>query len=365
MKKKLIVGLMSALLVVSVIAGCGSSKATSMDYASAEAMPVAEEAYATDDIYMNEAAMATEGSYDTGTAETPEEEATTVEGSETQSVAANRKLIKTVNMDVETEEFDTLMQKINQRIEDLGGYAESMSVSGRTYYDDSSNRYASMTIRVPSAKLDAFVSEVSEISNVTNKSESAEDITLQYVDTKSRRDSLKVEQERLQELLEEAEDLETIIALESRMTEVRYQLESYESQLRTYDNLVDFSTVYLYINEVKRLTPQVEESRWDKIRVGFAESIYDVAEGLLDFGVGFIIAIPYLIIWAIVITAIILIIRLIVKRNKKKKAQQIAEQQARTQAQQVAAAQLKTELQQQSAQAQAQQAAQQNDTTQK
>lgn len=349
MKKKIVFGFMSVLLVVGLIAGCGSSSDKAASYERTEEAAPAEE-YATDDIYMNEA-MATEEGYDSGSVEEP-----AAEGGETQSVAANRKLIRNVNMGVETEEFDTLLVKINQKIEQLGGYAESTNISGRSYGDDSSDRYASMTIRVPSAKLDEFVSEVSEISNVTNKSESAEDITLQYVDTKSRRDSYQMEYDRLQELLDEAEDLDTIIALESRLTEVRYQLESYESQLRTYDNLVDFSTVYLDINEVKRLTPQVEESRWDKIKVGFVESIYNVTEGLMDFGVGFIIAIPYLIIWAIVIVVIILIIRLIIKLVQKRDAKRYAQQQA----QQAAYAQQQAQQQAQAQQQDKEQQSKQN-----
>ncbi len=339
MKKKIVIGFMSVLVVVGLIAGCGSSGDKASSYDMTEEAAPAGEAYATDDIYMNGATAVEEEAYDSRSMEEP----AAAEGGETQSVAANRKLIKNVNMEVETEDFDTLVMKVEQKTQQLGGYAESTNISGRSYgvYDDSSQtRYASMTIRVPSAKLDEFVSEVSEISNVINKNESAEDITLQYVDTKSRRDSYQVEYDRLQELLDEAKDLDTIIALESRMTEVRYQLENYESQLRTYDNLVDFSTIYLNISEVKRLTPQVEESRWDKIRVGFVESIYNVTDGLLDFGVGFIIVLPYLLIWAIIIVVIILIIRAIIKalnkRDEKieaKKRAAYAQQQALTQKQ--------------------------------
>ncbi len=64
---------------------------------------------------------------------------------------------------------------------------------------------------------------------MTSQSESAEDVTLQYTDTESRIASLKNEQERLNALLEKADTLENIFKLEERLTEVRYELENYQS----------------------------------------------------------------------------------------------------------------------------------------
>jgi len=314
--KKTVLRLVSVVLMVIAISGCGSK---SEDYASSESYDAsyatAGEEYATDDIYaVEEAAPAMESP-----APAEGESAKAVETNAATAVDSNRKLIKNVNLSVQTEEFDTLMSKIDLRIEQIGGYAESTNVSGKNYYDEASSRTANLTIRIPSSKLEEFVNNISEISNVTNKSESAEDVTLQYVDTEAHRDSLKIEQKRLEELLEQADTLEAIIALENRMTEVRYQLESYESQLRMYDNLVDYSTIYLYVEEVNRITPQVDESRWDRIRVGFVESLYDVASGFLDFIVAFIIALPFLIVWAVIITLVVLITKGILRYRKQRK----------------------------------------------
>ena len=81
-------------------------------------------------------------------------------------------------------------------------------------------------------------------------------MTLDYVDVESRKKMLETEQQRLLELLETAESLDDILTIESRLTEVQYELDSKESQLRTYDNQIDYSTVYLDIDEVVRYTPQ-------------------------------------------------------------------------------------------------------------
>ncbi len=53
------------------------------------------------------------------------------------------------------------------------------------------------------------------------------------------------------ELLAEAESIDSVIAIESRLSDVRYEIESIGSQLRSYDDLVTFDTISISIAEVK------------------------------------------------------------------------------------------------------------------
>ena len=304
------------LIMGMVLAGCGgSSESASVNYKSAEAPAEAiEYEYATDDIYMEtvtEEAAAEEAIADesgAGSAESPEVQDT------------ERKLIKTVNMDVETEQFDVLMQTINDKTTTLGGYVEFSNTYNGSHYYGNQKRNANLTLRIPAQNLDDFLETVSETSNVINKSEDVEDVTLQYVDMKSRKDALTTEHDRLLELLEQAETVEDIITIEGRLSEVRYQMESIESQLRTLQNQVSYSTVHLYIEEVVKYTPVKELSFFEKITTGFAESLYDVGNGIVNFIVSFIIHIPYLVVWAVIIVAAVLIFKAIRKGSPKRKA---------------------------------------------
>ena len=54
-----------------------------------------------------------------------------------------------------------------------------------------------------------------------------------------------MEQDRIWALLEKADTLDAVIALEKRLSEIRYDLESMESQLRLYDNQVEYSILRL------------------------------------------------------------------------------------------------------------------------
>lgn len=329
------------LTAAMLLSGCGGS---SMEMAADTATTTTEAYYNSDggnyksnDIYVTETAA--EEAIEAEAPAAPAEGGGGVEVKKTE-----RKLIKNVDLYVETETFDELLATVDNKTESLGGYIESSyTYNGSSYYGGG-RRNASLTIRIPAEKLDEFLSTVAEVSNVTSRNERVSDVTLQYVDLESHKKTLQAEQERLLELLEQAETIEDIIALEGRLSEVRYQIESMESQLRTYDNQVDYSTVFLEIEEVNKITPVKEQTVGEKIVTGFTENLYDVGEGLLDFGIWFITHIPSLVVWAVVIFIIVLIIKGIRKRHQKKKLKkQLMAQQAGMQTQAAASGQTKAD----------------------
>lgn len=306
MKRK---GLILGCTLAVLLTGCGAS-AGSMK--NAVTSTVTTEAAMDDAYFYDYSEMESEEAV----LEAPEENDTGSADIEVQDT--NRKLIRNVDMDVETEEFDALLVNVQNRISSLSGYLESSDVYNGSYsasYRDL--RSAHLTARIPAEHLDEFLSLVSETANVVRKDETVTDVTLQYVDMQSHKTVLLTEQERLMELLEQAESIEDIITLESRLSEVRYQIESMESQLRTFDNQVSYSTVYLYIEEVKTYTPVKEQTRLEKMASGFKESLAGVGNGFLDFCVSLVIALPYLIVWVVVIVLLVLLIRLIVKKTAK------------------------------------------------
>lgn len=220
---------LSALLGVSACGGSSRSSQTAvaMTEAAYENMAAAESAAGTDwdDPAQWEGAADKAGVTDTA--------------SLGQAIPPNRKLIRNVTLSVETDAFDQMMKTLTDKVGELGGYVEQSDISGNSlnYQNELVPRYASLTVRVPIDRLDGFVSTVEANGNITNKSENTQDVTLQYSDLESRKKSLSVEQERIWALLEKADTLEAVIALEERLSEIRYQLESMESQLRLYDNL--------------------------------------------------------------------------------------------------------------------------------
>lgn len=312
--KKIVLSVLSCMVAVSLAACGSSSRSSGYKYAAYDAAPAAAnyESYAeTESVYGGYAEEAiANGSVELGDKETFNDTA--------------RKLIKTYNLSLETDSFDALLPSIDSEITNLGGYVQNLDTyNGSSYNYSSSSRYCYLTARIPTKNLEAFVSFVGNAANVTNKNLSVEDITLDYVDTSSRKKTYEVEYDRLLSLLEKAENMEDIITIESRLSEVRYHLESMESQLRTYDNLVDYATVYININEVKVFTEPEPETYGQKIARSFKDGFNRAKDGLADFFVGFVGAVPTLVVLAVIAAIVILIIKGINRANRKKREKKL------------------------------------------
>lgn len=326
---KLAAGLLAAALLGVSVTGCGNAKSENASSDYYETAAYADETAGYDTVANDVAGAAdyemqaeedfADGDYGLEGSLTAEEKGSSTgqaaEPSAAQTVAKqdSKKIIKRYNYSYETENFDEARAYLKQKIDAYDGYISSSEVYG------SGKRSLYLTARIPAENSDRFVGELGSLGTMVSQSESAEDITLQYADTQSRIASLKTEQERLLDLLKQADSLESIITLEDRLTEVRYELENYESQRKLYDDLVTYSTVSITLEEVT-YTVEVDDSTFfTRITTGLEKSFRDIRNGFVNFLVGLIVALPYLVIWGFIIFLIIWIIRSIIKRHRRKK----------------------------------------------
>ncbi len=228
--RKLLLYVVLSLVLLGMLAGCGASESkTAVDYG-----------YKAEDMVGDSVELSTN------------------EGKTQSAMPSNQKLIRKVRMTAETEQMDALLTSLDQRITELGGYVENRQVT-TSGDSQSTRRWADLTIRIPAENLDGFVNNISKTANVLSVNETAEDITLSYVATESRIKALETEQTRLLELLAGAETMEDLLVIESRLTDVRTELEQVNSLLRVYDNQVNYATVELSIRQVQELT-EVQEA---------------------------------------------------------------------------------------------------------
>lgn len=232
----------------------------------------------------------------------------------------NRKWIVTVHMSAETEDLNAVLETLSQRIGELKGYVEDQRIHNGSIYSDRRYRYADLTIRIPAGDVDSFTADVEGMANVISSEQSRDDVTLSYVATESRVKALEAEEARLLELMEQAKNMSDLLEIEARLTDVRYELERNASQLRSYDNKIDYATIYLEIQEVHKLTPVAEQTTWERIAEGFTSSLEGLFEDLVNIFVWFIVSSPYLLVWAAVIFGVVLIVRNLRKRRAAKKA---------------------------------------------
>ena len=297
--KKMTALFLTICMLAAMLTGCGgASKSAAYDVAPAE--------------FKNESSM----SYDAGSGDS----LTSADAGESTALPEGRKWIITVNMSAETEDLDALMDALDGKISALGGYVEDQDSYNGSMYASRRYRSASLTVRIPAEKVDEFTTEVSGIANVVSTNLSREDITLNYVATESRVTALQTEEARLLELMEQAETMADLLEIESRLTDVRYELENRASQLRLYDNQVDYATIYLSIEEVQEYTPTEEPTVWERISGGFTGSLKGLGTGLLNLLVWVLAKSPYLVIVAAVAAGAIAIVRKRKARRAEKKA---------------------------------------------
>ena len=321
MKMRKILGLLlSFLLIAAMFAGCGE-----------KAMAPMENGAAMDSYYepaqggdMNYGVMDSLNRVDM---EKPE--SNKAEGSTTSSTAGegtitpqNQKLIRTIRLNAETEDMDVLLSQVEARINELGGYVEAREIYNGSMYNSKRYRSASLTIRIPAAKLDSFVNHVGEVSNITNNTETTQDVTLQYVAIESRIKALETEQETLLELMKKADNMSDLLTIESRLTDVRYELENISAQLRVYDNKVNYGTIHLSITEVVEYSEPEPENGWQRMANGFIKSAKGVGNGLKEFFIWLITAVPYLLLIGAIGFGIFMIIFCSVRRKQKRRAAQ-------------------------------------------
>lgn len=233
-----------------------------------------------------------------------------------------RKIIKNATVRYETKTYDEFFTGLTECIRKYGAYVESEESYGGSLYDYYSTRRAYLTVRVPLATYDAFMSEACSVTlgTVTYKSENSTDVTMAYVDTESRITSLETEYDALIAILEKASKLEDVISLQSRISEVTYELETYKAQLRKYDDLISYCTVSIDVTEVEKVTQNVSEMTFgEKIRTGLTDTFEDIASDASDFAVWFVTSLPYFLIWGVLLAAGIAILYLLIVRCRKRR----------------------------------------------
>lgn len=289
-KRGLLFGLLAGILIVS---GCGAAKSSSDNAAG----------------YWETGSYSEDINFEVGSESAGETDAS---AGELLSESMEAKIIRTCSITLETTEFEEAIGSAQARAAALGGYIEASTVSAQ----NRARRSASMTVRVPAQKLDEWRSGIEEAGTITYSEENSRNVTLEYVDLDSHVTALRTEQEALLGMLEKADQMEDIIAIQSQLTSVRYEIESYESQLRVLQDMVNYSTVYLSIREVERESSQ-DSGFFGEAFGRLGDTVYEMGQGLRSLGIFLIGELPVLVLLAALITVIVCAVR---ARRRKRKA---------------------------------------------
>ena len=318
--KRLITIIMALAMVLCIFTGCGASR---KEFNSAADMAVTEDYdggwfdaemewdVVEDEVTFEEMAAGEAApmespmapSYDKNSNDSPD--ADSVPQSE-------RKIIKNKSIDVQTTDIKAFVSELKKQVSAVGGYIESSS-----NYKES----ADFTLRIPAENYDAFSEFVGNLGTITFENEYIDDVTGQYIDVEARLTALRAEQESYLRLMEKAETVEDILKIQSYLSNVNYNIESYTAQLNSLKSKISYSTIRVNVVEVERVVTITEKPTvFERISTRLSDNLYDIGEGAKDLFVDFVSSLPYIAIWAVIILVCVLALKFLFGSRKKKKA---------------------------------------------
>lgn len=221
-----------------------------------------------------------------------------------------RKLVRTADMTIRTRQFEEAAQQIHTLLAQAGGYVEYSYQHGEEGY-----RRLSLSMRIPSDRLDAFLASMEGAGRVTDRSESITDMTTQYQDNEARLSTLYAKRDRLNELLLQAESVSDLIEIESAIADAQYEIDRYETTQRTIDQQVELSAVSVNLVEERDAQTAVADiSLPERIRAAFAASVEWLGEFAQDLVVFLAVIAP------LAVPAGVIIVIVVIARKRKGKA---------------------------------------------
>lgn len=218
------------------------------------------------------------------------------------------KIIRTASLTLATQEYDAALESLRALCKEMNGYE---SWSSESTSSATGLRSASLTLRIPSESLDAFLQGTAVAGRVTYRSETMDDVTDSYYDTRARLETQQALMARLQSLVTDAANLSDILELESKIADTQYQIDRLTASLATTDKRVQYATVDLTLREESPASQLTADIPWhQRLQSALQAGVSAFVSFLQDASVFLVAALPFL--------AIVAIIALIIRKRKKK-----------------------------------------------
>lgn len=215
------------------------------------------------------------------------------------------KIIENASLSYETTNFDEAIDFVNEQIEEHSSQLEHSSRSTNTSYGDTGD-FITMTIRLPQDQLNTFIDRLKSYDQLYLQSQEIgrSDVTKSYRDNETRIAILKEEEETLREMLQEQGSLEEILQIRTRLSEIITEREIYEDENQNYDEQIEFSTIYLSIQQTDRASDRDLSGFWNRLTNALGDSFYSFIRVMQQLAINIVYLFPYIIILVIVLVIV-------------------------------------------------------------
>jgi uncharacterized protein DUF4349 len=168
-------------------------------------------------------------------------------------------IIRTGQLTIEVGDLDAAVAQARAKVEAVGGF-----VSGSDRTSDGESAAASATFRIPADRWDDALAAVQGLATATrNLHVETAAVTNQVIDLGARITNLRATEAALQKIMEQATKIPDVLDVQSKLTDVRGEIERLAAQKAHLEEQAAFGT--LIVTFVLPVPPVVEEAKagWD------------------------------------------------------------------------------------------------------
>jgi len=238
-----------------------------------------------------------------------------------QGVDVDRLVIKNAELAIVVNDPKADMARISQLAVEFGGYVVASNLY-QSYYGPNSLEVpeATITIRVPSDRLDEALVQIKEGAvEVDHENVSGVDVTSEYVDLQSRLAAKEAAEEKLLEILEDAENAEDVLAIYLQVQSVQTEIEVLKGQIKYYEESAALSSISVRLIAEESTQPiSIGPWRPEGAAKEAVENLIRFFQNFVDFLIQLVIFIlPALVLLAIPLVLVFLGGRTLFRRFRK------------------------------------------------
>jgi len=216
--------------------------------------------------------------------------------------ALPRKVIRNGSLDLLVNDLGQSIDKISSIAAAAGGYVEKSTQS------NSGLRSASLTIRVPSARLDQTIVDIKRLATVVERENvEVRDVTREYVDLDARLRNAQAEETQYLQILKRATTIKDTLDVTEKLSDVRGRIEEMQGEMNLLKAQIDMSSLEISLRSEAEAT--VAGIRWRPL-VQAKIAVSDMLSGLADWVdsvVAFFIYLPLIIVWLVSIVVLLIV----------------------------------------------------------
>ena len=152
-------------------------------------------------------------------------------------------IVRYGNLSLEVNDVDDALGRVTTIIESAGGYISSSSRSGEGEY-----LYLSVTLRVPAAEFSAVMASLRSEGQVLNEDIYSYEVTMQVLDLEARLENLRASESAFLKLLDRAQTVADVVAVQSELSRIQGDIESFEAQLSGVKDQIDMASVIVSLS---------------------------------------------------------------------------------------------------------------------